>query len=182
VHLPVQSGSDAVLRSMRRGHKVEEYLRRVDFIKNARRKISLTSDIIVGFPSETSEDFEATAALVERCRFEGLYIFKYSERTGTPASRLEDSVSAEEKTRRFLALERLQESIQEEVYESYVGTVVSVLVEGASARTPVDMKGHTTCNKVVNFRGHAGLSGELVRVRVTEAKPHSLYGELQGAA
>ncbi len=182
VHLPVQSGSDTVLRSMRRGHKVEEYLRRVDFIKNARRKISLTSDIIVGFPSETAEDFEATAALVERCRFEGLYIFKYSERTGTPASRLEDSVSAEEKKRRFLALERLQETIQEEIYESYVGTEVSVLVEGASARTPLDMRGHTTCNKVVNFRGHAGLSGELVSVRVTEAKPHSLYGELQGAA
>ena len=182
VHLPVQSGSDAVLRAMRRGHTVEDYLRRVDAIKSARRKISLTSDIIVGFPGETVEDFEDTLGLVGRCRFEGLYIFKYSERRGTPAASLEDSVSASEKTKRFMALERLQACIQEEVYRSYVGAEVSVLVEGASARASSDVKGHTTCNKVVNFRGSPGLAGRLVRVRVTLAKPHSLYGEFLGAA
>jgi tRNA-2-methylthio-N6-dimethylallyladenosine synthase len=179
VHLPVQTGSDAILRAMRRGHKVEDYLRRVEAIKGARRKISLTSDIIVGFPGETAEDFEGTLQLVERCRFEGLYIFKYSERRGTPAARLSDSVSDAEKTERFQALERLQASIQKEVYTSYVGSEVSVLVEGQSARAPEDSKGHTTCHKVVNFRG-VGLAGRLARVRVTEAKPHSLYGEFLG--
>lgn len=182
VHLPVQSGSDRVLRAMRRGHKIEDYLARVDFIKSARRKIALTSDVIVGFPCETEEDFEATAALVERCRFEGLYIFKYSERAGTPAAKLEDSVSARVKASRFKALEELQARIQGEVYSSYVGAEMSVLVEGASARAEADLKGHTTCNKVVNFPGPPGLAGELVRVRVTEAKPHSLYGEFLGVA
>jgi tRNA-2-methylthio-N6-dimethylallyladenosine synthase len=182
VHLPVQSGSDRVLRAMRRGHKIEDYLRRVDYIKSARRRISLTSDLIVGFPGETSEDFEATLALVERCRFEGLYVFKYSERKGTPAAKLEDSVHASEKARRFQALEDLQAGIQSEVYRSYIGTEVSVLVEGLSARASADAKGHTTCHKVVNFPGPAGLAGEVVRVLVTEAKPHSLYGEFLGAA
>lgn len=180
VHLPAQSGSDAILRAMRRGHNTEDYLRRVESIKGARRKISLTSDIIVGFPGETAEDFEETLRLAERCRFEGLYIFKYSQRRGTPAARLVDSVRASEKAERFQALERLQAGIQQEVYRSYVGSEVSVLVEGRSARAPEDLKGHTTCNKVVNFRGGGGLEGRLVRVLVTEAKPHSLYGEFLG--
>jgi tRNA-2-methylthio-N6-dimethylallyladenosine synthase len=182
VHLPVQSGSDAVLRAMRRGHKIEDYLKHVDVIKGARRKISLTSDVIVGFPGETAEDFEDTLKLVERCGFEGLYIFKYSERRGTPAAKLEDSVSAQEKAVRFKALERMQESFQEGVYRSYVGTEVRVLVEGASARSSEDVRGHTTCNKVVNFRGSPALAGSLSKVLVTEAKPHSLYGEFLGAA
>lgn len=182
VHLPVQSGSDAVLRAMRRGHRVEDYLRHVDAIKGARRKISLTSDIIVGFPGETEADFEGTLRLVERCGFDGLYIFKYSERKGTPAARMLDTVSAREKARRFEALESLQDALQERVYGSYVGTSVSVLVEGRSARSSVDMKGHTTCNKVVNFRGGEELAGSLSKVRVTQAKPHSLYGDYAGAA
>lgn len=181
IHLPVQSGSNRVLRAMRRGHKIEDYLKHVATIKNARRTLSLTSDIIVGFPGETGEDFEDTLKLVERCGFDGLYIFKYSERKGTPAAKLEDSVSAAEKTNRFIALERLQMGVQVGIYKSYVGTVVSVLVEGMSARTFDDMTGHTACNKVVNFRGTSGLTGKVVRVRVTEAKPHSLYGEYLGA-
>jgi tRNA-2-methylthio-N6-dimethylallyladenosine synthase len=178
IHLPVQSGSNDVLRSMRRGHKIEDYLKHVAAIKNARRTLSLTSDVIVGFPGETSEDFEDTLKLVDQCRFDGLYIFKYSERKGTPAARLKDSVSAAEKKSRFLALESLQMGVQDGIYKSYVGTEVSVLVEGSSARAFDDMTGHTACNKVVNFRGASDLTGKLVRVCVTEAKPHSLYGEL----
>ncbi|PYS85487.1 MAG: tRNA (N6-isopentenyl adenosine(37)-C2)-methylthiotransferase MiaB [Acidobacteria bacterium] len=181
IHLPVQTGSNRVLRAMRRGHQIEDYWKHVETIKNARRRISLTSDIIVGFPCETAEDFADTLGLVERCRFDGLYIFKYSERKGTPAARLTDSVSASEKASRFITLERLQTSVQEGIYNSYVGSEVTVLVEGASARASVDMTGHTACNKVVNFRGTSGLVGRLVRVRVTEAKPHSLYGEFLGA-
>jgi tRNA-2-methylthio-N6-dimethylallyladenosine synthase len=165
---------------MRRGHKIEDYLKHVAAIKNARRTISLTSDVIVGFPGETHQDFEDTLGLVGRCGFGGLYIFKYSERKGTPAAKLNDSVSASEKTSRFIALERLQMSVQEGVYKSYVGTVAAVLVEGASARASEDMTGHTSCNKVVNFRGSSGLAGKLVGVRVTGAKPHSLYGEFLG--
>ena len=178
VHLPVQSGDDGLLKAMRRGYKVEDYLRRVEAIKGARRRIALTSDIIVGFPGETAEAFENTMSLVERCQYDGLYIFKYSERPGTPAAKLPDDVSREAKSERFLALERLQKGIQRGVYESYKGAVVSVLVEGESARSAFDLTGHTDCNKVVNFRGAAELIGRIVRVRVSEAKTNSLYGEL----
>jgi tRNA-2-methylthio-N6-dimethylallyladenosine synthase len=178
VHLPVQSGSDRVLRAMRRGHTAADYLRRVESIKNARRRLSLTSDMIVGFPGETSEDFALTMRLVEQCQYDGLYIFKYSERKGTPAANFADDVSAEEKTARFLSLERLQRDIQNRIYASYKGLEVSVLVEGESARSEADMKGHTTCHKVVNFPGHAGLSGRILRVRVHQAKTNSLYGEV----
>jgi tRNA-2-methylthio-N6-dimethylallyladenosine synthase len=116
VHLPVQSGNNRILRAMRRGHKIGDYLERVSAVKNSRRDVSLTSDIIVGFPGETDEEFEDTLRLVERCGFHGLYIFKYSKRRGTPAAKLNDDVSPEEKTRRFLALETLQMSIQGEIY------------------------------------------------------------------
>ena len=178
VHLPVQAGNDRVLRAMRRGHKVEEYFIKIAAIKSARRRISLTSDIIVGFPGETAEEFEDTLKLVRECGFHGLYIFKYSERRGTPAAKLGDTVPETEKTRRFLALEELQMAVQREVFQSYVGEEVEVLVEGFSARSKEDLTGHTTCNKVINFRAEPKLIGEIVKVRVREAKTHSLYGEL----
>ena len=178
VHLPVQSGNSRVLRAMRRGHKVEDYLERVAAVKNSHRDISLTSDIIIGFPGESYEEFEDTLRLVEKCRFHGLYIFKYSKRSGTPAAKLEDDIYPEEKTRRFLALETLQTSIQSEIYQSYVGKIVEVLAEGFSARSTSDLTGHTTCNKVVNFAGGAELVGQILKVRVTEAKAHSLFGQI----
>lgn len=178
VHLPVQSGSDRILRAMRRGHKAADYLRRVEAIKSSRRRLSLTSDMIVGYPGETVEDFEATMRLVEQCQYDGLYIFKYSERKGTPAATLEDNVLAGEKTARFLALERLQRGIQGKIYASYLGAEVSVLAEGVSAKSLADLKGHTTCHKVVNFPCDAGLLGQVLKVRVSQAKANSLYGEV----
>jgi tRNA-2-methylthio-N6-dimethylallyladenosine synthase len=176
IHLPVQSGSDRVLKAMRRGYDSSSYLRRVEAVKNSRRKLALTSDIIVGFPGETENDLEATMKLVEACQYDGLYIFKYSKRPGTPAAKLPDDVPPTEKTRRFLALEQVQRKIQAEVYAGYVGRTVSVLVEGESARSMDDMTGHSTCHKVVNFTGDASLCGQIVEVIVTEAKPNSLYG------
>jgi tRNA-2-methylthio-N6-dimethylallyladenosine synthase len=178
VHLPVQAGNDRVLRAMRRGHKAVDYLKKVEAVKRARRKIALTSDIIVGFPGETDAEFEDTLKLARDCRFHGLYIFKYSRRRGTPAARMEDTVPEAEKSRRFLALEELQMSAQREIYKGYVGEKVEVLVEGLSARSREDLTGHTTCNKVINFRADSGLIGRLLKVRVTEAKTHSLYGEI----
>ncbi len=178
VHLPVQSGSNRVLRAMRRGYKSEDYLGRVEAIKSARRRLALTSDIIVGFLGETVEEFEQTMGLVEQCQYDGLYIFKYSERPGTPASALADSVPLKEKSARFLALELLQKKIQSRIYGNYVGREVSVLVEGESAKSEFDMTGHSTCHKVVNFPGDKSLAGREVRVRITEAKVNSLYGLL----
>lgn len=178
VHLPVQSGSDRILKAMRRGHTAADYLRRVEVIKNSQRRLSLTSDIIVGFPGESEADFENTLRLVRNCQYDGLFIFKYSKRAGTPAASLEDVVPEAEKTARFLALEELQESLQQRVYGGYVGRTVSVLAERESARSSEDMTGHSTCHKVVNFRARQTQPGEIVNVVISEAKPYSLYGEL----
>jgi tRNA-2-methylthio-N6-dimethylallyladenosine synthase len=178
VHLPAQSGSDRILKSMRRGHNSEDYLRRVEGIKNSKRRLALTSDIIVGFPGETEEDFEATMRLVQQCEYDALYIFKYSKRAGTPAAKLDDAVSETEKTARFMALEELQTAVQARIYNAYVGRKVSVLVERESARSREDMAGHSTCHKVVNFKANETRPGDIVDVMITQGKPNSLYGEL----
>jgi tRNA-2-methylthio-N6-dimethylallyladenosine synthase len=177
IHLPVQSGSDRILKLMRRGHNRDDYLRRIERVKNSRRRLSLTSDIIVGFPGESADDFEQTLCLVRQCEFDGLYIFKYSKRSGTPASSMTDDVPEEEKSARFLELERVQREIQRKIYRAYVGRVLSVLVERPSSRSAADVMGHSTCHKVVNLPANGrGLEGEIVDVLVTEAKTNSLYG------
>ena len=178
VHLPVQSGSNRVLRAMRRGYKVEDYLSRMETIKNARRRLSLTSDIIIGFPGETDEEFEETLSLVKQCQYDGVYIFKYSERPGTSAAKLADDITKEKKAARFSALESLQKGIQKRIYEEYIGREVRVLVEGESAKSQADLTGHSTCHKVINFPGDISLLGREVSVRITAAKANSLYGEI----
>jgi tRNA-2-methylthio-N6-dimethylallyladenosine synthase len=178
IHLPVQSGSDRILAAMRRGHTADDYYRRIDVIKSSKRRLAVTSDIIVGFPGESEADFEDTMRLVEKCRYDGLYIFKYSKRAGTPAAALEDVIPETEKTSRFLALEGLHESIQEQVYREYLGRTLSVLAEKESARSTEDMMGHSTCHKVVNFRAGDVQPGQVVDVLITEVKSYSLYGEL----
>ena len=176
IHLPVQSGSDRVLKLMRRGHKRADYLRKIDRIKNSSRRLALTSDIIVGFPGETDEDFRQTLELVEHCRYDGLYLFKYSKRPGTPAADLPDDVPEEVITARFLELEKAQRRAQREVYRSYVGRRLSVLAERQSSRSSADVVGHSTCHKVVNFPSFSILEGEIADVLITEAKTNSLYG------
>jgi tRNA-2-methylthio-N6-dimethylallyladenosine synthase len=166
---------------MRRGYDASNYLRRIETIKNCKRKLALTSDVIVGFPGETDADFEATLSLVKQCEYDGLYIFKYSPRPGTPAAKLPEEVPAEVIKERFLRLERAQRENQNRLYAAYIGRVVSVLVEGESARSADDLTGHSTCHKVVNFSGPQSYKGEIIDVRITEAKTNSLYGRLNGA-
>ena len=178
VHLPVQSGSDRILRLMRRGHTTSDYLRRIEKIKNARRQIAITSDIIVGFPGETEQDFRDTMSLVKNVKYDGLYIFKYSERSGTPAAKLPDDVSKSEKRARFLELEGLQQRQQKVIYENYIGREVSVLAESVSAKSELDFTGHTSCHKVVNFPRQELSLGEITRIKITKAKQNSLYGEM----
>ena len=176
VHLPVQSGSDRILKLMRRGHTRDDYLARIERIKNSSRRLALTSDVIVGFPGETEKDLRDTLSLIEQCSYDSLYIFKYSKRKGTPAANFTDTVSEAEKTARFLELERVQKQAQEKIYRSYIGQTVSVLVERQSSRSELDLTGHSTCHKVVNFPGHSGLEGEILDVLITKAKSNSLYG------
>jgi tRNA-2-methylthio-N6-dimethylallyladenosine synthase len=178
VHLPVQSGSNEVLRAMRRGHTIESYLKKVDAIKNSPRKLSLTTDIIVGFPGETKKDFQDTIKMIEYCRFDSSYIFKYSPRPGTPAFDIADSVSPEEKKERFMELDELQKLIQQEIFKSYINRTISVLVEKISIKDSSQFSGHSTCHKVVNFKGSNDFLGKIVNVKITEAKVNTLFGSV----
>nr|AFK79131.1 tRNA-i(6)A37 methylthiotransferase [uncultured bacterium F39-01] len=178
IHLPVQSGSDRILKLMRRGHDRTAYLAKIERIKKSRRRLALTSDMIVGFPGETEEDFQQTLDLVRECEYDGLYLFKYSKRPGTPAAAFADDVSDAIKKDRFLELERVQRSQQERIYRSYVGRVLKVLVEKQSSRSETDLMGHSTCHKVVNFAGDKKLEGNIVDVMIAEVKTNSLYGTL----
>lgn len=178
VHLPVQSGSNRVLKMMKRGHTIDRYLKQIDRIRSSSRDIAITTDIIVGFPGETEADFKETVELVKYCGFDSAYIFKYSPRPGTPAFEMEDSVSFAEKTLRFLELENAQKSIQQKRLERYNNAVLEVLAEGASARTESGITGHSTCHKVVNFVGDRSLLGSIVNIKITEVKVNSMFGEV----
>jgi len=178
VHLPVQSGSDRVLKAMRRLHTVDSYKKKIDRIRSSPKEIALTTDIIVGFPGETNDDFLKTVELVEYCGFDSAYIFKYSPRPGTPAFEMADNVSEAEKTSRFLELERVQKEVQNRRLRRYIGRALSVLPERESTKSSYDISGHSTCHKVVNFRGTRDMIGSIRDVRITEIKSNSLYGEV----
>ena len=179
LHLPVQSGSTAVLARMRRRHTRDDYLRLVDRLRAAMPDIALSTDVIVGFPGETSRDFDDTLGLVRRVRYHGMFSFKYSERPNTlAAKRLADDVPAAEKTRRIVALQELQKEIQSGIHRQRVGAVVEVLVDSTSRRRATELAGRTSGNTVVNFRASGNLLGRLVDVRITESGPFSLRGEL----
>ncbi len=180
VHLPVQSGSNAVLKAMRRGHSIESYLEKIDNIKSSPKKLALTTDIIIGFPNETDQDFKATLKMADDCKFDSAYIFKYSPRPGTPAFALTDNVSEKVKMERFLELEKLIRFNQRNIFESYLNRTVEVLVEKVSNKNKAELSGHTTCQKVVNFKSSDELLGQIVRVKITETKTNTLYGELAG--
>lgn len=178
VHLPVQSGSDKVLAAMKRGHTIDKYKRKIDRLRTSAADIAITTDIIVGFPGETEEDFAQTVDLVQYSGFDSAYIFKYSPRPGTPAYAMGDPVDAAEKTRRFLELERAQKASQHDRLRRYHGKILNVLVEGQAFRTANGMSGHSTCHKVVNFHASPDLIGTIANVRVTEIKANSLFGEV----
>ncbi len=177
VHLPVQSGSTRVLGAMQRGYTREEYLEKVAMIRAARRPISLTTDIIVGFPGETQEDFEQTLSLLEVAQYDGAFSFKYSLRPNTPAQAMADPIPEEEKGRRLAVLQERQRQIQTARNEALVGETLEVLVDGESRRLD-QWTGRTSSNRVVNFTSPQGtLLGDYAQVRVTRAGPNSLVGE-----
>jgi len=178
LHLPVQSGSDRMLRLMKRGHTAEEYLEKVGRLREARPGISLSSDFIVGFPGETEADFQDTMDLVEVIGFDHSFSFIYSPRPGTPAAALADDVPFDVKKWRLSALQaRLQEQAQA-VSETMVGRTQRILVDGPSKRDPLKLAGRTENNRVVNFAGAPSLIGGLVNVEIIEALPNSLRGRI----
>jgi tRNA-2-methylthio-N6-dimethylallyladenosine synthase len=178
LHLPVQSGSSRVLAAMRRRYSRELYLELVDRVRREIPEIALTTDVIVGFPGESAEEFEETLSLVESVKFHSIFSFKYSERPSTLASkRLQDDVREGEKTRRIVELQSLQRSIQLELFGAAVGKTVDVLVDAASRRRESEVSGRTTGNTVVNFPGRQDWIGRTVPVTIRRAGPNSLWGE-----
>ena len=177
LHLPVQSGSTRVLRAMQRTYTREEYMQKIEMVRAARRPISITTDIIVGFPGETEEDFEETLSLLDLAQFDGIFSFRYSPRPHTPAATMAGPVPEEERGRRLALLQERQRAIQTARNESLVGQTFEVLVEGASRREH-QWTGRTSSNRTLNFASpRSGLLGEYVLVRVTQAGPNSLAGE-----
>jgi tRNA-2-methylthio-N6-dimethylallyladenosine synthase len=184
LHLPVQSGSTAVLKAMRRRHTREEYLALTDRIREVVPDVTLSTDVIVGFPGETADDFQQTLSLTERVRYHSMFSFKYSPRPNTLASkRMADEVPEEEKTRRIVALQTLQREVQTALHEAMVGSRVDVLVDSWSRRQRDQVSGRTSGNTVVNVavpEGEENLGtwvGRTVPVRVLRAGPHSVFGE-----
>jgi len=176
VHLPVQTGSNRTLERMRRGYTREDYLARVEMIRAARRPISITTDIIVGFPGETEDDFQETLTLMDRVQYDGVFAFKYSPRPGTPALTMPDQLPEEEKGRRLRILLERQRQIQTERNRAFVGQTVEVLVEGRH-ESKGQWAGRTSSNRVVNFTSpHVALLGEYILVEVEQAGPNSLVG------
>lgn len=178
IHLPVQSGSSEVLRRMNRKYTREDYLELVAKIRKAMPNATLTTDIIVGFPNETAEQFEETMTLMEEVGFEAAYTFIYSPREGTPAAAREDNVSMEEKKERLQRLNELVNRQSAESMKKLKGTVVKVLVEGESKKDPNILAGYTERNKVVNFKAPKSMIGKIVDVKITETRTWSLNGEL----
>lgn len=178
-HLPVQAGSDRVLKLMRRGYTRNGYLSLVRKIRTAVPGASITTDIMVGFPGETEEDFAATLELVREAGFDQAFTFVYNPRRGTPAASLPDQVPEEVKSRRCRELIALQQSIGLERNRAEEGKVHEILVEGPSATDPAKLAGRTRTNKTVVFRGGAALAGQLVTVRITAAHLTYLEGEVR---
>jgi tRNA-2-methylthio-N6-dimethylallyladenosine synthase len=180
VHLPVQSGSTAVLRAMARTYSREEYLEKIGLMKAARRPISITTDMIVGFPGETEKDFEETLTLLDEVQYDSVFAFKYSPRPNTPSMKMADAIPEEEKGRRLAILMDRQREIQRMRNEKLVGDTFEVLVDGKSRREN-QWSGHTSSNRVLNFTSpEQELLGDYVQVKVVSAMPNSLVGEMVG--
>ena len=178
LHLPVQSGSNTILKKMNRKYTKEEYLEKIAKLRKAVPGISITTDIIVAFPGETEEDFEETLDLVRKADYEGAYTFIYSPREGTPAAKLPNPLTEEEKKQRLLTLNKAINEGYLKGNKRFEGEVVEVLVEGLSEKNKDMLTGYTEHNKLVNFKGDSSLIGSLVKVKIEKAFSWHLRGKL----
>jgi tRNA-2-methylthio-N6-dimethylallyladenosine synthase len=179
IHLPVQAGSNAILGRMNRRYTREIYLEKIQALRDRCPTIAVTSDVIVGFPGETREDFERTLELLQTVRFDDLFSFKYSDRPLTRARLFPEQVEAEEKGLRLKKLQAFQKEVTLARNKALEGTVQSVLVDGFSKKSPLEWTGRTRTNKVVNFSGPPELLGRTLPVKIEKAALHSLKGSTQ---
>ncbi|MEG0445397.1 MAG: tRNA (N6-isopentenyl adenosine(37)-C2)-methylthiotransferase MiaB [Comamonas sp.] len=178
LHLPVQHGSDKILMAMKRGYTAMEYKSTIRKLRAIRPDLAMSSDFIVGFPGETEEDFQKMMKLIHDVRFDNSFSFIFSPRPGTPAANLHDDTPHEVKLRRLHELQAVINNNIKEISEERLGTVQRLLVEGLSKRDGSELMGRTECNRVVNFPGNERLIGQLVDVKITEAKAYTLRGEV----
>lgn len=178
LHLPVQSGSDRILAAMKRNYTALEYKSKIRKLRKVRPDIAISSDFIVGFPGETEEDFMATMNLIQEINYDISFSFIYSKRPGTPAAELPDNVPMEVKKERLKILQTRLQLQANTIAANMVGTIQKILVDGPSKKNPDEMSGRTENNRVVNFASSQNLVGKIVDVRITEARPNSLRGEL----
>ncbi|WP_027016310.1 tRNA (N6-isopentenyl adenosine(37)-C2)-methylthiotransferase MiaB [Comamonas composti] len=178
LHLPVQHGSDTILMAMKRGYTAMEYKSTIRKLRAIRPDMAMSSDFIVGFPGETEADFQKMMKLIADVRFDNSFSFIFSPRPGTPAANLHDDTPHEVKLRRLQELQAVINHNIKEISEERVGTVQRLLVEGLSKRDGSELMGRTECNRVVNFPGNERLIGQMVDVRITEARTYTLRGEI----
>jgi tRNA-2-methylthio-N6-dimethylallyladenosine synthase len=178
IHLPVQSGSNRILKRMHRGYSRDDYLVQVERLRALVADVAISTDLIVGFPGESADDFAQTLKLVETVEFDSMYLFKYSPRPGTRAAMFDDQVPDAVKGERFNVLLEVQEAIQLRRNRARIGRCEEVLVEGPSKKGRVQLTGRTRQNRPVNFVGHPSLTGSLVAVCIEKGGTHSLEGKV----
>lgn len=178
IHLPLQSGSDRILKLMGRRYTQEEYLSLFHKIKDQISNAAITTDIIVGFPNETESDFDETLKVVNECQFDGAFTFIYSPREGTPAAKMPDSITLAEKEQRLAKLNEVVNNYSRLNNEKYLNKKVPVLIEGVNKKDPNKVFGYTDTMKLVNVKGSKDLIGQIVDVTITDAKSFSLDGEI----
>ncbi len=182
LHLPAQSGSDAILRAMRRGYTRAKYLAKASWLRRAIPGMSLSTDLIVGYPGETEEDFRDTLALIDAAQFDQIYAFAYSPRPGTPSAAAGDTVPEETKNDRLRRLLAAHDRIQKRLNEALVGSTFEVLADGPSRLDAGMARGRTRCNRIVHFPATVPTRGGFLDLRIVRAHAHSLTGEPAGGA
>lgn len=179
LHLPVQSGSDRVLRAMNRGYTSGEYLKKVELARSYMPELVITTDIIVGFPGETDEEFEDTVRLCDAVRYDAMFTFIYSKRVGTPAASMPDAATREDKQRRFDRLLDAANRVSAEKHAEYEGKTVRVLVDGETGKPEYNLSSRTNGGRLVHLRGDRALIGQFIDVRITSSNTWALYGEVE---
>ena len=178
LHLPVQSGNDRVLKAMNRHYDSEKYLRQAELARKYMPDLVITTDIIVGFPGETDEEFEDTVRLCERVRFDAMFTFIYSKRVGTPAAEMPDAATREQKQRRFDRLLDTANRISGEKHAEYEGRTLRVLIDGETGKPGYNLSSRTNGGRLVHLKGDTGLIGSFAEVRIVSSNTWALYGEL----
>jgi len=179
IHLPFQAGSDRILKLMNRGYTQESYLEKINLARQLMPDIVITSDVIVGYPGETEDEFNKTLELVEKAQFDAMFTFIYSKRPGTAAAKLEDTVSREEKQVRFERLMDLQNEISDKKHEAYIGKTIKLLVDGEAPGEEYYLKARTNGGRLVHLKGEPALLGKFTEAKITHINNWSLFGEIK---